>query len=127
MNCPLICRHGKHIISAGPEVKALLDSYMQLKQRESLALLRALHRPANHFRGIVVLIEYLPISSGSAARETLAEMEERFREAALAEVPQAKIVGVPDVVSGYSLSLDDSTAAHLAVQLVQLGTIVKSL
>lgn len=114
---------------------------MQLKQRESLALkgsryragdfnvalLRALHRPANHFRGIVVLIEYLPISSGSAARETLAEMEERFREAALAEVPQAKIVGVPDVVSGYSLSLDDSTAAHLAVQLVQLGTIVKSL
>lgn len=72
------------------------------------------------------MTEYLPIPSISAAKVMLEGMEERLKEAALAQVPECKVVGVPDVTAEFGLSMDSFTGEHLAVELVHLGALVKA-
>jgi len=127
-------------MAAGPEIKSILESYMKLKVKSSLsiegsvykagdfriALLRAIQRPTNHFKGIVVCVEYLPVRSSTSAGGVLDDMAERFKEAAFAAYGDAKIMAIPDVHGDFGLSNEDFGQQHLAVQLLQLALVTKS-
>lgn len=116
--------------------KTLLDGFKAFKSRSTLALeglryragdvritlARCTQRPSLEFKGIFIVLEYLPAVDSSSVSLLLKELEMKMKDAAESAVSGAHLVKFDDMYDEYGLvtTTGEHRVMHLAVTCAEL-------